>query len=288
LSYAEVKALATGNPLIMERAGVSELTKLTRLEAAHRDEQARLARRVEGSQRLAGEHAAAAGTCRAAAGRALDISGDRFKADIGGQSFSKRAEAGPALKDLLLAEMGQLGIGQRRSTSVGELAGFPLVAHLSHEMTDTSVRVQLEGIPRHVSYERDDLRGAPAPGLLSRVETMAADLGPRAEQAERDAGEAAQEAGRAAARVGLAFEHTGRLQSLRRRLADIDAQLAPPEVSTDPSSPPVMAATRSSSLAALVDALFPSGPTVGPPGRGDRARPGPVGPDLPPSRQIER
>lgn len=45
LSYAEVKALATGNPLIMERAGVeAEATKLSRLQAAWRDDQARLAR----------------------------------------------------------------------------------------------------------------------------------------------------------------------------------------------------------------------------------------------------
>jgi hypothetical protein len=73
-------------------------------------------------------------------------------------------------------------------------------------MADTTVRAQLEGTPRHVSYGRDDLRQAPALGLLSRVENLAADLGPRAEQAERRA------------RVGLAFEHTGRLQSLRRRL----------------------------------------------------------------------
>jgi len=286
LSYAEVKALATGNPLIMERAGVSaELTKLARLETAHRDEQARLARRVDQSQRLAAEYTAVAAAYRAAAGRALDISGDRFRAAIGGQSFTKRAEAGRALRDLLLAEMGQLRIGQRRSAQVGELAGFPLVAHLSHDMGDTSVRVQIGAVPRHVSYGRDDLREAPALGLLSRVENLAADLGPRAEQAERDAGEAAQEASRAAARVGLAFDHTGRLESLRRKLADIDAQLAPAEGKAGPSSASV-ATTQPGSLAALVGASFPSGTTVG--AHGGTQAPGPAGPELPLGRQIER
>lgn len=285
LSYAEVKALATGNPLIMERAGVSaELTKLTRLQAAHRDEQGRLARRVEGSGRLAGEHAATAGAYRAAASRALDISGDRFKADIGGQPFTKRAEAGPALKDLLLAEMGQLRIGQRRSVPVGELAGFPLVVHLSHDMVDTTVAVQLEGVPRHVSYGRDDLRQAPALGLLSRVENLAADLGPRAEQAERDAGEATAEAARAAARVGLAFEHTGRLQSLRHHLAGIDAQLTPPEAGAEvgapaPSGPPA------GSVAHLLDASFPV--SAGVAGRPSNSAP-PAGPELDRAPQVER
>lgn len=47
LSYAEVKALATGNSLIMERAGIeAELTKLSGLEGAWRDDQASLARIV--------------------------------------------------------------------------------------------------------------------------------------------------------------------------------------------------------------------------------------------------
>jgi hypothetical protein len=52
LSYAEVKALATGNPLILEKATVNaEVAKLTRLERAHRDDQHRLRRSVEAAER---------------------------------------------------------------------------------------------------------------------------------------------------------------------------------------------------------------------------------------------
>jgi hypothetical protein len=47
LSYGEVKALATGNPLIMEKAGVdSEVAKLERLAHAHATEQRRLAKTI--------------------------------------------------------------------------------------------------------------------------------------------------------------------------------------------------------------------------------------------------
>src|SRR5207302_1965092 len=45
LSYAEVKALAAGNPYIVEKAGVdAEIAKLTRLRAAHQRDQSTLAR----------------------------------------------------------------------------------------------------------------------------------------------------------------------------------------------------------------------------------------------------
>jgi len=45
ISYAEVKALATGNPLIMEKAAVdSEIANLDRLATAHRADQTRGAR----------------------------------------------------------------------------------------------------------------------------------------------------------------------------------------------------------------------------------------------------
>jgi hypothetical protein len=43
LSYAEVKALATGNPLVIEQAGVqADFAKLERLARAHHGEQRRL------------------------------------------------------------------------------------------------------------------------------------------------------------------------------------------------------------------------------------------------------
>ena len=75
--------------------------------------------------------------------------------------------------------------------------------------------------------------------------------------------------------------------SLRQRLAAIDAQLAPAEGKTDPSSPQAAASAPPGSLAALVDASFPSGTVVGAPSRGDHARPFAVEPELP-GRQVER
>src|SRR5438067_6681647 len=52
LSYAEVKALATGNPLILEKAAVdADVAKLGRLRRAHLDDQHRLRRALEAGER---------------------------------------------------------------------------------------------------------------------------------------------------------------------------------------------------------------------------------------------
>src|ERR1700730_16487254 len=52
LSYAEVKALATGNPLILEKAGVDNaVARRMRLRQAHGKDQAMLRRNLEAAQR---------------------------------------------------------------------------------------------------------------------------------------------------------------------------------------------------------------------------------------------
>lgn len=249
LSYAEVKALATGNPLIMERAGVdSELTKLERLATSWRDEQASLARRARTGTRDADQHAALAAAYRAAAARAVDTGGDRFAMTVDGQRHTKRTEAAAALQATLLHEMKQLPVAQRQPVAIGDLAGFTVVATITRDTTETSVNVALDGIPRTTpTITRDELRTAAPLGLLTRLQNLADDLVGRADNAERKAVEARHETAKAANRIGQPFEHTGRIRTLRARLAVIDAELAPVEpapvqVDTDPGVPAVIAA----------------------------------------------
>lgn len=53
--YAEVKALATGNPLILEKASVdSDVARLGRLRRAHLDDQHRLRRSLDTAESRAG------------------------------------------------------------------------------------------------------------------------------------------------------------------------------------------------------------------------------------------
>jgi hypothetical protein len=118
LSYGEVKALATGNPLIMERAGVdSEVAKLERLAHGHVGEQRRLAKTIAASgpaiERLEREIA----KIERAVEIRTNVSGDAFRATITGVPTDKRVEAGQRIKEALVSvrqRFGQtIGIGRK-------------------------------------------------------------------------------------------------------------------------------------------------------------------------------
>src|SRR3546814_17038597 len=54
LSFAEVKALATGDPLVLEKAAVdADVARLARLQRAHHDDQQRLRRTLDSATRRA-------------------------------------------------------------------------------------------------------------------------------------------------------------------------------------------------------------------------------------------
>jgi N12 class adenine-specific DNA methylase len=238
LSYAEVKALATGNPLIMERAGVdSELTKLERLHASYRNEQSNLARRVHTGERDADEQTDLAATYRHAAARAVDTSGERFAMVVDHHPYRQRTEAATALQHAVLDAQRHLPVGERRAVPVGELAGFDVIATVSKDSSETSATLGLAGVPRSTpTFTRDELRHNPPLGMITRLENLASDLEARADQADRKADELSAEAAKAAARIGRPFEQSNRIDTLRRRLSAIDAELAPPE--PPPASPP--------------------------------------------------
>ena len=235
LSYAEVKALATGNPLIMEKAGVeAELTKLERLHAAYRSDQSNLARRIKADEREAAEQQALAAAYRHASEQAIDTSGDRFTMVVGAQKYSKRTEAAAALVKCLV-ESARRGAGRDSSVQVGELAGFQVVARVVRDLGEYRITASLEGVPRSVpAIDLNELSTGPPLGLLTRLENLTGDLGSRAAAAEQRSTQARDDAAKAAARVDHPFEHGRRIETLRTRLVEINAELTPPEPVPEP------------------------------------------------------
>lgn len=192
LSYAEVKALATGNPLIMEAAGLtSEVTKLERLQAAHRRDQAQLARTAaaNGQQAERQEHRAA--LFAAAAARAVPTAGDRFTMLIDGRRYAKRADAAAALRDAV-SEAGRAAAGSIAGSGpvevpIGQLAGFPVLATTVADHGQSTVALSLHGIPGYTpSLTRDELATAAPLGMITRLENLAGDLPARGADAEHE------------------------------------------------------------------------------------------------------
>ena len=122
LTYAEVKAIASGNPLVIEKAGVdAEVARLSRLRTQHRDTQYRLRTEIRHytdevprlEKRLAEVQSDL--TLRP------DTHGDRFVIELDGQEIRDRGIAGE-----LLARQGDRVKGRQIERRVGTFAGFQL------------------------------------------------------------------------------------------------------------------------------------------------------------------
>ena len=235
LSYAEVKALATGNPHIVEKAGVdAEVAKLTRLRTAHQRDQAALARTHASAGARAQRLEREVKLCSAAIERRVDTRGDRFHATIAGTRHASRADAGEHLRQLLATE--------REVT--GSFAGFEL--HARAERHAGVVTIALEPSPVTVELDLGELAEADPSRLVQRLEHRLARLDRDLDDARAGADIARAEAERAAARLDQPFEHAERLAKLVERQAELERLLAP-----EPEPPAVQPPSVADRLAAV-------------------------------------
>jgi N12 class adenine-specific DNA methylase len=228
LSYAEVKALATGNPLIMERAGVaSDLVRLERQLAAHNRDQGALMKSRAASERRAGHLRSTAASYRDADSRRQPTAGDRFAMVVAGARYHSRPDAGAALQHEVMARLDHMALGARAVTVVGHLGGLDVELNATRDPGGAYGELGFAGLPAWVvNFTRAELRDFSPGGLVSRLEHRLAALGERAQDAEQDADAAEREAARAAARIGAPFDQLDRIAELRTRLAEIDVALA--------------------------------------------------------------
>lgn len=100
LSYAEVKALATGNPLLLDKATVdTAIGKLSRLERTHNRTQTNLRRDVESNRTTATASELRAAEMDAAIAKRTDTTtGDDFALTVHGTTTHDRGEAVAMLK----------------------------------------------------------------------------------------------------------------------------------------------------------------------------------------------
>ena len=129
LSFSEVKALAAGNPLLIDKHQAdAELTRLERKARDHVRAQDRLRRTADSSARLA-EHIK--GTlipqAEAAIARRTDTAGDNFTMAVAGVAYGKRKDAGGQLKDLLAKNARWLQANKGSELTAGQLGGHEVV-----------------------------------------------------------------------------------------------------------------------------------------------------------------
>jgi N12 class adenine-specific DNA methylase len=222
LSFAEVKALASGDPLILDKAHAdAELTGLSRLERAWqrsrhtlRGTLALAEQRIDARERQIDE------VSELLAHRS-DTHGDLFQITINGSASRERKAAGEQLAQWAArAEPGP------SETQVAQLAGLAVTAKVGvdAEHGGRALTLRVQGHPDHVTVRLDELAANPA-GTIQRLENRARGLDSHLQQLTASLQDARQEAERARSSLAQPFKHASALEHARTRVAQITEQM---------------------------------------------------------------
>jgi hypothetical protein len=229
LSFNEVKALAAGNPLLMDKARAdAEVNRLERLERGHHSGRSRLRHEVR-------EHAAQIegltsdiDTLRAAIADRRDTRGDRFRIVVEGLTFTDRTEAGHALHARIASSLDRST--ERRVTvpDVVALGGhrFDLVTGRSFKH-GLGYELLISGVPAPaVDGTPDSLSDARPSSLIVRLENALDSFERSLARSERNVTYAREQLVLAEQQLQAPFKYAEGLEAARSNVAVIDKQLA--------------------------------------------------------------
>ena len=250
LSYNEVKALATGNPLLLEQAQAqAEVQRLERLQRAHQRAQDTLRWTVRETEDRIRRLEARVGEAEVAIARRPPVTPEAFSLVLGDRSVSKTAEAGELLRRALSRELA-IRRGGEGEVILGTYRGIGLTAKVSY--SGCEVTVGLVGVPgSEMALEEDEL---PRVALVPRLDHKLTGLEALRENSRMEVGRARAEVVRAQAEMGKPFKHGAALDAGRARLRGLDEQLEkaamPPPAAPPPPSVPEPQAPAVGSVAA--------------------------------------
>ena len=227
LSFSEVKAIATGNPLLMDKAEAdTALARLQRAERAHQRNQEALRHAVIDYDAEITRLTVLADAIDTAIARRQDTRGEKFAMTVGALHHSKRADAGQHLKDILEREASGMTGQLRRAVSAGHLGGFAVNAEVYRSLGATTVTIGLEGAPgTTIELPASGLRGADPVGLVTRLEHRLGELETCKAKTLADIEHARRQIAHARSSIGQPFPHSQELTAARDRARDIDDAL---------------------------------------------------------------
>jgi len=229
MSYNEVKALATGNPLLMDKAEAdAELTRLERAERAHHRNQDALCYKINSAEKRIQSLTALTAEIEAALDCRRDTRGDAFTMSLDGVLYGKRSHAGHRLMQFLDREItAAAGSSHRRiEARPGHLGGFDVTTVASRVLGTTQVVLALEGVPEsEVRLTAKDLADADPAGLILRLENRLTGLEALKTKTLNEIDRLGTEAARAREDNGKPFPQVSQLAAARVRARQIDSQL---------------------------------------------------------------
>ena len=223
LTYAEVKAIASGNPLVIEKATIdAEVMRLTRLKRQHAESlyqmRYRIKRLGDGAELLEREIA----NIREDLRTRTTTRGDNFFMRVKNETFTDRVKAGRALVFVAAAVK-----PFESSKTVGSIGGFPI----SVERFDERVTLLIHA--KH-SY-RANVSESPA-GTIASLEHALESFDDRLRERETDLAQSCRQSADLAKQLDQPFEHEEKLVDATERQQEIIAAL---DITKNQASPNV-------------------------------------------------
>jgi len=214
LTYAEVKAIASGNPLVIEKAQVdAELIRLNRLRSAHAEEQYRIRSNLRHAREEVEKWTERLANLREDLKLRQDTSGDKFRIELDKQILDNRGVAGELM--LRRAEKTKTRFGE--DIRLGKFAGFDLFIRAGFNNTAELV---LRGRNSYGIRVTDT-----ALGTIRSLEATAQGFEERVTRLEYDIKDSQKRAVELEAKVGATFEKEERFHHLVKRQSEIEEKL---------------------------------------------------------------
>jgi hypothetical protein len=225
LTYQEVKALATGNPLLLDQAKAeAELARLERLERAHARNQVQLRGSIRANEREIERLGGVLAATDAAIARRRDTRGDAFTMTIEGRPTTKRPEAEARLQAVTAAQVSSGRMPDGVPATVGSLGGFPVLVTVRRPPSmDIAVALSLDGVPE--SEVRLIAAQLAATALVTRLENRLSGLEHLRDGTAAKLAMLRGEVAKAAEMLGKPFLHSDRLAAARARVKEISQEL---------------------------------------------------------------
>nr|AXV46415.1 helicase [Arthrobacter sp.] len=233
LSFAEVKAISSGNPLILEKSKADqELSRLERLSRAWNRNQASLVHRKDGAESKGRVQVNNLPKLQEAAARTTDkVGGESFAMTINGTRYDKRTEAAEALgawvkentsfRAPMHAERDAGIAGTMAGHNVRMVEGMGVLG----DINSSPVRFNIDQAPGvYVEVGRETAMN-PNVGLIQRLENQITRLPQAVVKLEQGIGETRQEYRDAAAALKEPFKHADALHKARWDVERIGRQM---------------------------------------------------------------
>jgi N12 class adenine-specific DNA methylase/SAM-dependent methyltransferase len=230
LSAAEAKALASGNPLLLERSvALNEATRLERLERAWHRAQSTLRSTIDFAdhtlERLRGDQSA----LELALPKVQDLSGDRFHITIGTTPYTSRTDAAAAIARWARSRSLQYARPMRDDRghgTIGQISGFPIAARTRTDLGRILLELNLEGVPGSTASSPVDKVLDDGLGLIRQLEHRATNIQDLIDKTVERATAAEESRSDAERNLGAPFKHRDALDAARTELARVDDALA--------------------------------------------------------------